>query len=155
MKMLFKATKSSLLNQACYLVSVEHLQVGQWYRFMSCVDFGDYLCFISVDCSVSARSSCVKRTRSHEILHDHYLISVMKTKSTDKLYQIFPRKDCCLFESAQLSESRPTRTKFLQISFVAAVHNQACHFPRNRRVVEITAFEEWKFTHWLSLKQAF
>lgn len=35
--------------------------------------------------------------------------------------------------------------KFLQIPLATTAHNQACHFPRNRRVVKITAFEEWKF----------
>lgn len=44
--------------------------------------------------------------------------------------------------------------KFLQISSLATVHNQACHFPRNRRVVKITAFEEWKFTHCLFLNRS-
>lgn len=45
-------------------------------------------------------------------------------------------------------------SKFLQISSLATVHNQACHFPRNRRVVKITAFEEWKFTHCLFLNRS-
>lgn len=82
-----------------------------------------------------------------------HLACVKNKKSGGKLYHFpFKRRLSIWVKSAVGAEAY--LNKFLQISSLATVHTQACHFPRNRRVVKITAFEEWKFTHCLFLNRS-
>lgn len=127
-------------------------------QIMSFVDFRDYLCLNSIDWTAPAQSSGVRGVCSPLIkaIWPNVIITsscIENMKSTDKLDRCsFKRRLSIWVNSAVRAEAY--LDKFLQISSLATVYNQACHFPRNRRVVKITAFEEWKFTHCLSLKQA-
>jgi len=136
---LSKINWTELKKSACRLSSVEQYTQAI-LQMMSFLDLGDYLCLTRIYFNVSAWRSGAWRVCS-PVIEAIHLILTSSVWTTLKVLKdiIFHSKGNCLFGLTQLSELRPTWIKLLQISSFPTVHNQACHFPRNRRVVTITA----------------
>lgn len=134
-------------SQACHLLWAEQRPFWRSYTSYRLLIFFFKLRLNSSDWTSPFTGMCnKKKSKRKKAIWRYVIVNMMvllfSFELKNKLWPITHFKHY-LANSAVLR--RGLLNKFLQIPLATTAHNQACHFPRNRRVVKITAFEEWKF----------